>query len=172
MCPTVGSSLRSLSRFTVVKMMIVLVPVTDQPSLVTCATNEHQFGLDGPLRINGLFTSGTDIPLRYSVEGSGSIYVKVDYADSSPTSEGRPAKTLFHIQRSPSVSQHDRGSSKVNLYIQGQSPLEKTKSIAFIYDYAVLEITGGDPQVGATSGRLEEPLSVKVTDKNRRPVPG
>ena len=66
----------------------------------------------------------------------------------------------------------NRGSSKVSVYIQGQSPLETTKSITFIYDYAVVTKTGGDPQVGATGGRLEDPLFVKVTDEKKRPVPG
>ena len=141
-------------------------------TLARPSTNEYQFGRDGPVQIDGFFTVTDDLPLNYTVEGSGSIYVKVDYTDGSPTSEGRPAKTLFTSSSAEVFLNMNRGSSKVNLYIQGESPLETTKSITFIYDYAVLEITGGDNQVGATSGRLEDPLVVKVTDKNRRPVPG
>ena len=151
---------------------LYVVPERDATTLGRLPANEHEFALDRPLQINTFFTSGSNVPLRYAVEGSGSIYPKVTYTDGSPTSEGRPAKTLFTSSAAPVFINMNRGSSKVSVYIQGQSPLENTKSISFIYDYAVLEIIGGDPQVGATSGRLENPLSVKVTDRNRRPVPG
>ena len=150
---------------------LYVVPERDGTTLGRLPTDEHKFALDRPLQINTLFTSGTNVPLHYTVEGSGSVFVKVTYPDG-PASEGRSAKTLFTSRDAPVFINMNRGSSKVSVYIQGQSPLETTKSITFIYDYAVLEITGGDNQVGATSGRLEEPLSVKVTDKNRRPVPG
>ena len=79
-----------------------VVPERDESTtLGRIAANEHKFALDRPLQINTLFTtSGTNVPLHYTVEGSGSVFVKVTYPDG-PASEGRSAKTLLHPAKLP-----------------------------------------------------------------------
>ena len=67
-----------------------------------------------------------------------------------------------------------KGTSKVTASVSGGTP----KTMIFIYSgptsakYPEIERTQGNNQIGATDARLEEPLAVKVTDGNNRPLAG
>ena len=111
----------------------------------------------------------TDAPVYYTVEGTGQVYISL-----GGTRRTSPTKTLWTSSAAPVYLDVNRGTNKVNAYISGN----QGKKIIFIFSgpnpdkYPEIEITGGNNQTGATEGRLEEYLEVKVTDGNRRPVSG
>ena len=110
----------------------------------------------------------TDAPVQYSVKGSGNLYLKLGDRTTTRT------KSLFTSSDAPVYLQMSRGTNKVTTYVAGNPG----KTAIFIFSgttsdkFPDIEITGVNNQVGVTSGRLEDPLVVKVTDGNNRPVPG
>ena len=174
------------SRQSVLTFTIYVVPSADRTTVMTRnPDNAVQFGNDlAAERIDELFGPATeDLPIIFEVEGSGRLYVRedsvnnTDYAATadlyaSPASEGRAEKRLETSSSAPVYLDMGGGSSKITAWFRGQNPTNNSKSLTYIYDYAVLAKTQGDPQVGATGGRLEEPLVIKVTDAKNVPFPG
>ena len=116
------------------------------------------------------FDFGTeDAPVYYSVEGSGRLFVEV--ASDRKTSL---TNSLFTSSDAPVYLTTNNSTNKVTAWVAGNSG----KTAIFIFSgptpdkYPEIEITQGNNQIGATEGRLEEALEVKVTDGNRRPVSG
>ena len=109
-----------------------------------------------------------DAPVTYSVEGSGRVYIKLGDRVTSLT------KTLHTSSDAPVYLDMSGGTNKVTAYVAGNAG----KTAIFIFSGATqdkrprIEITQGQNQVGATSGRLEKYLEVKVTDGRRSAVPG
>ena len=99
-----------------------------------------------------------------------------NYGDGSPKSQGSATKTLSTSSRAPVYLDMGGGSSTVTVSIRGQNPTIKSKSLTFIYNYAVLTIINGynanGVAKGAGGGRLEEHIGIRVTDAKRRAVPG
>ena len=154
---------------------IYVVPAAERTiALTRAAINAELFGNDlADPPIDHLFgVTGTNLPIIYEVQGSGRVYVRETYTNAGPDSVGSAAKRLETSSEAPVYFDMGGGSSKVTVWLRGQNPNDNSKSIACIYDYAKLEIAHGNPQVGATGGRLEEHLGIKVTDAKNRPVPG
>ena len=131
-----------------------------------------EYAYDGERRqINSYFTfiPTDDAPVHYSVEGSGRVYIWL--SSSRNTS---PTNSLFTSSNAPVYLDTNRGTSKVTVWVSGTTP----RSTVFIFQgaspdkFTSMEITQGDGQTGATGGRLEDYLAVKVTDGNNRPIPG
>ena len=161
---------------------IYVVPSADRSTELTRVANEVGFGNDlADPQIDDDFgpETPTNRPIIYEVEGSGRVYIREDsvnnttnYGDGSPKSQGSATKRLETSSEANVYLDMGGGSSKLTAWHRGQNPTNTAKSVTYVYDYAVVTKTGGDPQVGATGGRLEDPLAVKVTDAKNRPVPG
>ena len=124
--------------------------------------------------VNNLFGvgGGTNVPLVYSVEGSGSLYVKETYTDGSPTSQSSPTRTLS-TSSAAVVHLVMRGSSnKVTAYVRDQNAAETSKTITFIFNYAAIEIISGNDQTGVPDSRLIDPLGIRVKDAKGRALSG
>ena len=148
--------------------------------LNAAGTTEVASGRDGvervsdqsDTRIDGhfAFVPAANEPVYYSVEGSGRLYV-------SPASDRRtsPTNNLYTSSSAPVYLDTSGGSGKVTAYIAGSSG---TAIVLYIFSGGTLsalpkiEITGGNNQTGAPSGRLDDYFEVKVTDGRRRPVSG
>ena len=111
---------------------------------------------------SSIFTlgGGTHVPLTYTVDGPGRVYVRETYTDFSPASEGSRLRTLSTSSAASVRLDMNRGTNKVTVNIPGPQP---PVTIIYIYGHAKIDIVDGN-QTGATSGRLEEPLVVRVTD--------
>ena len=113
----------------------------------------------------------TSLPVQYSVEGTGNVYVGVS---GDRTRRTRSTKSLLTSSTADVFLETNRGTSKVTAWVLGNL----SHTAIYIYqgtspgNYVQLEITQGDGQVGATGGRLEDYLEVKVTDGNNRPLSG
>ncbi len=113
----------------------------------------------------------TSLPVQYSVEGTGNVYVGVS---GDRTRRTRSTKSLLTSSAADVFLETNRGTSKVTAWVLGNL----SHTAIYIYqgtspgNYVQLEITQGDGQVGATGGRLEDYLEVKVTDGNNRPLSG
>ena len=126
-------------------------------------------------RIDSYFVfAAEDAPVNYSVEGSGRVYVSV-----SPDRRTSSTNTLWTSSEAPVYLDINRGTSKVTAYISGNPG----KTAVYIFSgqdltkYPSIEITqitqgNNNDQTGAMNARLEEPLAVKVTDGNNRPIAG
>ena len=130
---------------------------------------EYGYDTEDP-RIDSYFVfAAEDAPVNYSVEGSGRVYVSV-----SQDRRTSATNTLWTSSEAPVYLDINRGTSKVTAYISGNPG----KTAVYIFSgqdptkYPSIEITQGNPQIGATESRLEEPLAVKVTDGNNRPIAG
>ena len=165
----------------ILSFTIYVVPSAERATTLTReAANAELFGNDlADPQINNLFgftavsgSATTNLPIIYEVQGSGRVYVKETYTNAGPDSVGSAAKRLETSNGAPVYIDMSGGSSKVTVWLRGQNPNGNSKSIACIYDYAQLEVIHGYNQVGATGGRLEEHLGVRVTDAKKRPVPG
>ena len=163
---------------------IYVVPAADRATVLTRVGAEVQFGNDlADPQIDDDFGPATPVnrPIIYEVEGSGRVYIREDSVNNadgyggtlpSPRSQGSAAKRLETSSDAHVYLDMGGGSSQVTVWHRGQNPTNTAKSVAYVYDYAVITKTSGDNQVGATGGRLEELLAVKVTDAKNRPVPG
>ena len=126
-------------------------------------------GVEQQINTDFAFTTGDDLPVFYSVQGSGSLYVgasdpRLRLSNGTLTSSSAPVYLRGHT-----------ATSRITAFVAGTSP----KTAVYIYNdpsnparYPRLEITKGDDQTGAASGRLEDYLEVKVIDSSNRPVPG
>ena len=127
-----------------------------------------------PLGTYFTFAQDAEAPVHYSIDGSGSLLIRQAYGDGSPTSVKTASKTLSTSSSAPVLIDMRRGTNKVTAWVSGGTP----ETVIFMYQgttpskYPSIEITSGNNQIGATSGRLEEPLVVKVTDGNNRPLAG
>ena len=153
-------------------------------SALTSNNNGTTLGGDGveyafendvrPLGTYFTFASDAQVPVHYSVDGSGTLSINKTYDDGSPASLKTASKTLSTSSSAPVFIDMRRGTNKVTAWVSGGA----SKTMIFIYQgssltkYPEIEITGGNTQTGAIQARLEEPLTVKVTDGNNRPLSG
>ena len=108
------------------------------------------------------------LPVIYEiVEGSGSLYVAIP-----PNRQTIAQRTLSTASDAQVYLRTNGSTNKVRTYISGRPSL--TSTVTYIYGGGTLEIAddNGNGQQGATSGRLENPLVIKVTDSRNRPVSG
>ena len=127
-------------------------------------------------RVDALFsktgTAAANAPIIYSVEGSGSLYVKETYTGGSPTSQSSATRTLS-TSSAAMVYLDMRGSSnKVTAYVRDQNAIETGKTIYFIFNYAQIEIISGNNQTGVPDSRLRDPLRIRVKDAKGRALSG
>ena len=150
--------------------------VTGNDNTTTLAGDGVGSAFDNDVRPLGSYFTfpGAEVPVHYSVDGSGTLSIRQVYGDGSPTSVKTASKTLSTSDNAPVFIDMRRGTNKVTAWVSGGTP----KTMVFIYQgttpakYPEIEITQGNNQVGANGGLLEEPLGVKVTDGNRRPLSG
>ena len=171
-----GESGRAVSMESTVYVVQPQLTVTGATTLFTSTNDGVEYGSDRDILLNATdngtgsyFTfSVDDAPVYYSVEGSGRVYVKVNGRQTSSSSSLRTSS------EAPVYLDTNNGTSKVTAYIAGNAG----KTAIFIFQgptpdkYPRLEITQGNNQTGASGGRLENYLEVKVTDGNRRPISG
>ena len=118
--------------------------------------------------------AGTNVPVHYSIEGSGSFSIQETYTDDSPDSVKTFNKTVSTSNLAPVFIDMKQSTNKVTVHVSGGG----SKTMIFIYQgttptkYPKIRITGGNNQTGAIQARLEEPFTVKVTDGNNRPLSG
>ena len=122
---------------------------------------------------NGAAFGGSDnVPLVYSVEGSGRLYVKETYSGGSPTSQSRPTQTLPTSSQANVYLDMNGSSNKVTAYVRDRNAAETGKTIIFIFNYAAIEIISGDNKTGVPNSRLIDPLVIRVKDAKGRALSG
>ena len=129
----------------------------------TGLTNGYRSSIYADLPITTASTSA-NIRVKYEVvEGSGRLYVQ--RGNNRKTSSARMISTS-----SAAVVYLDESNStnKVRAIIAG-APAETG---LFIYGEPNVEITGGNPQTGIVSQRLEDALVVRVRDGRNRTISG
>ena len=137
------------------------------------ANADDQF--DSPIEFSVLPASA---PVKIEiVEGPGRLYVLKSYADGSPDSEGRAAKEI-NISSSVGTTSDIGGSSDVHLDAGGgtnrieiSAPGRDPVYAIYVFGRPDIQIVSGNDQRGATSGRLADPLVVKVRDARGRGIP-
>ena len=114
------------------------------------------------------------------IEGSGRLYVRKTYAApaGAPASQSSPVRKLV---TSSSAAVATGGDVGADVYLDMGGGTNKVKITAgalpavtatFVYGYPTIEISDGNGQTGAPSGRLEDPLIVKVKDEKQRTISG
>ena len=116
--------------------------------------------------------SSDNVPLVYSVEGSGRLYVKETYSGGSPTSQSRPTQTLPTSSQANVYLDMNGSSNKVTAYVRDRNAAETGKTIIFIFNYAAIEIISGDNKTGVPNSRLIDPLVIRVKDAKGRALSG
>ena len=151
--------------------------LTTTNNVTTLVGDGVEYAFDNDVRPLGsyfTFATGAEVPVHYSVDGSGTLAIRQTYADGSPASMKTASKSLSTSSSAPVFIDMRRGTNKVKAWVSGGT----SQTVIFIYQgssptkYPKIEITGGNNQTGATQARLEEPLTVKVTDGNNRPLAG
>ena len=150
--------------------------ITTTTNVTTLAGDGVESAFDNDVRPLGSYFTfpGTDVPVHYSIEGSGTLSIRETYGDSSPTSVKTASKTLSTSSSAPVFIDMRRGTNKVTASVPSGTP----ETVIFIFTgstpdkYPEIEITQGNNQIGATDARLEDYLEVKVTDGNNRPLSG
>ena len=122
-------------------------------------------------RVDTLFQSGTNVPLVYSVVGSGRLYVEETYANA-PTSKSSPTQTLSTSSDAVVKLDMNGSSNKVTAYVRDTNAAEESKTIYFIFQYAQIEIIGGNNKTGVPNARLINPLQIRVKDAKGRALSG
>ena len=159
---------------------IFVVPALDSTTDLSLAgANGYTIGNDNAdQQVNTLFTSGNDVPLVYRVEGSGRLYVERVYdtddadADGSPMSRSSATQTLSTSSRANVYLDMNGGSNKVTAYVRDRNSAETGRTVAFIFNYAAIEIISGNNQTGVPNARLSEPLGIRIKDSRGRAVLG
>ena len=118
------------------------------------------------------FEGSDNVPLVYSVEGSGRLYVKETYSGGSPTSQSRPTQTLPTSSQANVYLDMNGSSNKVTAYVRDRNAAETGKTIIFIFNYAAIEIISGDNKTGVPNSRLIDPLVIRVKDAKGRALSG
>ena len=151
--------------------------LTTTNNVTTLVGDGVEYAFDNDVRPLGsyfTFAADSQVPVHYSVDGSGTLAIRQTYTDGSPTSMKTASKSLSTSSSAPVFIDMRRGTNKVKAWVSGGT----SQTVIFIYQgssptkYPKIEITGGNNQTGATQARLEEPLTVKVTDGNNRPLAG
>ena len=130
---------------------------------------------DEPSQLNTYFTFTADrnAPVNYTVEGSGRVYISKTGA-TGVNRRSSPTNSLWTSSAAPVFLDMNRSTNKVTVWISAND----SKTLIYIFrgrglnQQPSIEITQGNPQIGATDARLEEALAVKVTDGNNRPIAG
>ncbi len=146
--------------------------VSNLSGVTTAATFDGQNGVayafDGErTQISTHFELPANAPVYYSVEGSGRVYV--DVGNNRRTS---PTSSLSTSAAAPVWLDTNRGTSKVTVQAGTTAAISAIYIFKGVGKTPSMEITQGDNQAGATGGRLEHYLEVKVTDGNNRPISG
>ena len=154
------------------RFTIFAVPALDNTtdlSLTGDGEDGYETGNDhADPRVDTLFGVGaTNVPLVYSVEGSGRLYVKETYSDS-PVSQSRPTQTLSTSSEAEVFLEMNGSSNKVTAYVRDRNAAETRQTITFIFNYAQIEIIRGNDQTGVPDSRLIDPLGIRVTDARGR----
>ena len=139
---------------------------------------------DSPVGFSVTSEPSGNAPIKIEVvEGPGRLYIQKTYTvgdfSGSPRSLGRAAK---EIDISSAVGSETTattgGQSSVHLDAGGgtnritiTAPGHDPVTAIFVYGRPEIQIVSGDDQTGATEGRLEDPLVVKVVDQRGRGVP-
>ena len=145
--------------------------ILSSPATALAANSVYYAYKDAEHRVDSAFDfTPVHAPVYYSVQGSGSLYVgssnpKLRLPNGALTSSSAPVYLRGHT-----------ATSRVTASVAGTAPL----TVIYIYidpsneaRYPHLEITNGnDDQRGASGGRLEEYLGVKVTDGRGSSVSG
>ncbi|MYC40912.1 MAG: hypothetical protein F4X55_07905, partial [Candidatus Dadabacteria bacterium] len=120
----------------------------------------------------GATAIGDNVRVKYEVvSGSGEIYVNVTRTDGDYMgSKGRSLTT----SSSATVKVDMNGTTnKVTITVVGSNNYVPPQTVFFIYGLPSLEATqGSSGQKGATSGRLENPLGIRVKDGKGRTISG
>ncbi|MDE0556318.1 MAG: Ig-like domain-containing protein, partial [Candidatus Poribacteria bacterium] len=155
---------------------IFVVPALDTTTSLTLAgagANGYTIGNDlADQPVNTLFTGGTNAPIVYTVEGSGRLYIRETYTGGAPRSTSRAAQTLSTSSDANVYLDMNGSSNKVTAYVRDRNAAETGRTVAFIFNYASIEIISGDNQTGVPNARLLNALGVRVEDSRGRPVPG
>ena len=118
------------------------------------------------------FDTGDNVPLVYSVEGSGRLYVEEIYGDGSPVSQSRSTQTLSTSSQAGVYLDMNGSSNKVTAYVRDRNAVETSRTITFIFNYAEIEIISGNDQTGVPNSRLIDPLGIRVRDAKGRALSG
>ena len=148
---------------------------------LTTPTQDYTTGNDNAdSQVDTLFSfsggsNAEDAPIIYKVEGSGRLYVEETYtgnAAGSPTSKSPSTQTLSTSAQATVKLDMNGSSNKVTAYPRDQNPAEKGRTIAFIFQYAQIEIIGGNNKTGVPNARLIDPLHIRVKDAKGRALSG
>ena len=151
--------------------------LTTTNNVTTLVGDGVDYAFDNDVRPLGTyftFVADAQVPVHYSVDGSGTLSIEKTYDDGSPISVKTASKTLSTSSSAPVFIDMRRGTNKVTAWVSGGA----SEKVIFIYQgssqakYPEIEITGGNNETGAIQARLEDPLTVKVTDGNNRPLSG
>ena len=140
---------------------------------ITVKGENYNLADDYDDRIN-IGAAASNVPTKFEItDGSGRLYVKESYAAPSgftkpPDSVGRSNRVLDTSDAAPVFLETNRGTNRVKVSTPG-----RPSAIAiFVYTPPRIQIVSGNDKTGATEGRLEEPLVVRVIDGKGRGVPG
>ena len=158
---------------------IFVVPSLDISTnldFTSAVTNGYAIGNDNAdPPINTRFSGGTNAPLVYRVEGSGRLYIRETYtgdAAGSPMSRSSATQTLSTSSDADVYLDMNGSSNKVTAYVRDRNAAETGRTVAFIFNYATIEIISGNNQTGVLNSRLRDPLHIRVKDSRGRAVPG
>ena len=126
-------------------------------SITTLVRDGVEYAFDNDVRpLSSYFTfPGTAVPAHYSIEGSGTFFIRQTYTDGSPTSVKTASKALSTSDAAPVHIDMKKGTSKVTAWVSGGT----AKTMIFIYSgpsptkYPKIEITQGNNKIGATDAR-------------------
>ena len=142
-----------------------LYSVTYQSGVDDSATNLAgdgvEYAFDNDVRPLGSYFTfpGSEVPVHYSIDGSGSFLIRQGYTDGSPTSVKTASKTLSTSSSTPVLIDMKRGTNKVTTWVSGGTPM----TMIFMYQgttpskYPSIVITGVNNQVGATQWTARGP---------------
>ena len=153
--------------------------ITGNDNVTTLVGDGVEYAFDNDVRPLGTYFTFLGRQRCQSIiqlRAQGLSLIREVYSDTprSPTSVKTVSKTLSTSSSAPVFIDMKRGTNKVTASVSGGTP----KTVIFIYTgstpakYPEIEITGVNDQIGAIQARLEEPLTVKVTDGNNRPLSG
>ena len=152
---------------TITITIFVVNPLVTTASSISITNTNHrgfkyQFTGAGSQMLAFSVDGATDVPVNVDVDGGGKVFVqhatdgdRKTAEDDDPTiSSAIPTDGDFNLR----LDLKSR-TSKVTL-----SHLHYSDSVTYIYGLPRVTINGGNNQEGIAAGRLEQALSVKVTD--------
>ena len=148
------------------RFVIYIAPSHNGSATITLATTDGVEFTRGEVRIDDKFTVANSVRMKYTVSGTGTLYVE------DRTGDRRSVGQILTISKGATVHLNmGGGTSTLTASIVGQRAA-RSQRIIYIYDYATLTKESGDEERGAISSQLTNPLVVKVTDGNGLTVSG